>query len=102
MHVALVDSQGNVLASGASPGEGASVNEAIANFVPPAPGTYYALVTGAAAAAYNLVVTRDAVVSAGNNVAFASAEDITGTSGALGAIVSSASRELVFDQSTGE
>ncbi len=76
--------------SGASPGAGASVNEAIANFVPPAPGTYYALVTGAAGAAYNLVVTRDAVFSAGNNVAFASAEDITATSGALGAIVSSA------------
>ncbi len=91
VHVSLIDSQGNVLATGSSPGVGSSVNESIAGLVPLTTGTYYALVTGSAGAAYNLVVTRDSVLGLGNNTTFASAESMTGTSGALGAITPSAS-----------
>ncbi len=91
VHVSLLDSQGNVVTAGSSPGAGASVNESIAGFVPSTTGTYYALVTGAAGAAYNVVVTRDCVLGLGNNTTFASAQTMTGTSGALGAITPSAS-----------
>jgi hypothetical protein len=91
VHVALFDSQGNSLAAGASPGAGASVNEAIANFVASTSGSYYALVTGAPGAAYSLVVTRDAAFGLGNDVSFATAQDITGDKGALGDIVTSTS-----------
>jgi methionine-rich copper-binding protein CopC len=89
VHVTLLDSQGNPLAAGSSPGAGANVNEAIANFVAPTPGTYYALVTGAPGAAYSLVVTRDAAFGIGNNVSFAAAQDISADKGALGDIVTS-------------
>ena len=91
VHVSLIDSQGNVLATGSSPGAGSSVNESIAGFVPSTTGAYYALVTGSAGAAYNLIVTRDSVLGLGNNTAFSSAESMTGTGGAIGAITPSSS-----------
>ena len=89
VHVALVDGQGRPLAAGSSPGSGSPIAEAINNFSAP-PGTYYALVTGAPGAAYSLTVTRDAALAAGNNVSFATAQDMTASPGALGAITASA------------
>ncbi|HKD37938.1 MAG TPA: dockerin type I domain-containing protein, partial [Pirellulales bacterium] len=89
VHVTLLDGGGNVVAAGSSPGSGSSIAEAINNFSGPA-GTYYVLVTGAPGAAYSLTVTRNAALAAGNNVSFATAQDITATRGALGAITLSA------------
>ncbi|HEV3416877.1 MAG TPA: dockerin type I domain-containing protein [Pirellulales bacterium] len=89
VHVTLLDSQGNTLAAGASPGAGAIVNEAIANFAAATSGTYYALITGAPGAAYSLVVTRSAALGLGNNTSFAAAQDISGDKGALGDILTS-------------
>jgi hypothetical protein len=85
VHVTLVDSSGNTLAAGSPPGSGSPIAEAINNVSAP-PGTYYALVTGAPGAAYSLTVTRDAALAAGNNASFSTAEDITATKVALGAI----------------
>ena len=90
VHISLVDSQGNPLAAGSSPGGGSPLSEAINDFAAPA-GTYYALVTGAPGAAYSLTVTRNAAFAAGNNVSFATAQDVAGARGALGAISTAAS-----------
>ena len=49
------------------------------------------LVTGAPGAAYSLTVTRNAAFAAGNNVSFATAQDVTAARGTLGAITSAAS-----------
>ncbi|HEV3417066.1 MAG TPA: dockerin type I domain-containing protein, partial [Pirellulales bacterium] len=85
--VSLQDSQGNTLATGMSPGSGSNVNSAIDNFVAPAAGTYYAVVTGTTGAAYSLVVNRDADFDTEVNGSFSSAQNISGTKGVLGDIL---------------
>jgi hypothetical protein len=91
--VALENSQGTTLASGVSPGSGASVNSIIDNFVAPAVGTYYAVVTGTTGASYSLVVTRDADFGAETNGSFSTAENIASSKGALGDVLASGTTE---------
>ena len=80
---------GNALASGASPGSGSNVSSAINNFVAPSAGTYYAVVTGPSGASYSLVVNRGADFDTEVNGSFATAQNISGTSGVLGDILAS-------------
>ncbi|HKD36801.1 MAG TPA: dockerin type I domain-containing protein, partial [Pirellulales bacterium] len=91
--VALENSQGTTLASGASPGSGASVNSIIDNFVAPSAGTYYAVVTGATGASYSLVVTRDSDFGTETNGSSSTAENIDSSKGALGDILASGTTE---------
>ena len=72
------------------PGTGATVDRIIGDYIAPTGGTYYALVTGPAGSVYRLVVTRGAAFGAGDNVSFATAEEISGTAGALGAVTTAA------------
>ncbi len=87
--VTLENSAGTVLATGASPGSGSNVSSAINNFVAPAAGTYYAVVTGPSGATYGLVVTRGADFDTEVNGSFATAQNISGTNGVLGDILAS-------------
>ncbi len=89
VNVSLEDAQGNVLATGSPPGNGSAVSSSINNFVAPAAGTYFAVVTGAAGAAYSLVVNRDADFDLESSSGFATAQDISGTQGVLGDILAS-------------
>lgn len=91
--VALENSQGTTLASGASPGTGASVNSIIDNYVVATAGTYYAVVTGTTGASYSLVVTRDSDFGAQTNGSFSTAENIGSSKGALGAILAAGTTE---------
>ena len=88
-NVSLEGAQGNVLATGAPPGNGSAVSSSINNFVAPAAGTYYAVVTGVAGAAYSLVVNRDADFGLESSGGFATAQAISGTQGVLGDILAS-------------
>ncbi len=87
--VTLENSAGTVLATGASPGSGSNVSSAINNFVAPAAGTYYAVVTGPTGSTYGLVVTRGADFDTEVNGSFATAQNISGTGGVLGDILAS-------------
>jgi hypothetical protein len=91
--VALENAQGATLASGTSPGSGASVNSIIDNFVAPSAGTYYAVVTGTTGSAYTLVVTRDADFGDQANGSFSTAENLGSSNGALGAILAAGTTE---------
>ena len=64
-------------------------SRAISAFTAPAIGTYYVVVSCTPAATYNLVVTRDAAFDTPPNNTFATAEDVTGTQGTVGAITPS-------------
>jgi hypothetical protein len=83
INVDLLDSGGNVLASGV--GGATNLDEVISNFAVAAAGTYYARVTGGSNIPYNLVVDRNAAFDTEPNATFAQAQDLTGTQGALGA-----------------
>jgi subtilisin family serine protease len=79
----LQDAAGAVLAAG-TPGP-SNVDLAVRNFVAPADGTYCARFFGVGInRSYTLVVTRNAAFDLHPNNSFATAEDITGTAGALG------------------
>ncbi len=82
--VTLQNAQGQTLAVGTSPGAGSNVASAIQNFIAPAAGTYYAVVTGSGGTAYSLVANRGAAFDTELNGSFATAQDISGTSGVLG------------------
>src|SRR5262249_37409081 len=58
INVQIQDTSGNVLAEGRA--GATNLNEVVNNFVAPASGTYYAVVTGARHRDYDLVVTRAA------------------------------------------
>ena len=80
--VELLDSTGNVLASGAGAD---NVDQIINDFVAPLTGTFYARVTSNVLE-YTLVVTRDAVFDAESNDSLTGSQDL-GTGGvALGAL----------------
>ena len=79
----LQDASGTVLTSGA--GGAINLDQSIQNFVAPVAGTYYAVITGASVTQYNLVVTRGAAFEKEPNNSLATAQDISGTLGALGA-----------------
>ena len=82
--VTLLNAQGQTLAFGNSPGAGANVSSAIQNFVAPAAGTYYAVVSGPSGTTYSLVVNRGAAFDTELNGSFSTAQAISGTSGVLG------------------
>jgi len=63
-----------------------------------AAGTYYARVTGSATASYNLFVTRNAVFDAEGNNTLSTAQDVTGTQGALGDFQVSASTSSTLNR----
>jgi hypothetical protein len=82
----LQDGNGNVLATGT--GGSTNVTSEINNFQVANAGTYYAVVTTpGGGGAYNLVVTRGAAFDTHPNQSSATAQDITGATGVLGAIM---------------
>jgi hypothetical protein len=86
----LLDANGNVLQT-ATAGP-SNLNLAISDFIAPADGTYYARFTSVGLPrGVDLVVTRGADFDTHPNGTFATAQDITGTVGALGAIVATGS-----------
>src|SRR5262249_54911692 len=81
----LLDANGAVLQT-ATPAP-TNLDLAISDFVVPADGTYFARLTGAGVPrTFNLVVMRGADFDTHPNGTFATAQDVTGTVGALGAI----------------
>jgi hypothetical protein len=89
INVALLNSSGTALASGTA--MDTDVDGAIENFTATTAGTYYAEVTGNAAdITYVLVVTRGADFGLEANSTEATAQNISGTVGVLGAIEASA------------
>jgi methionine-rich copper-binding protein CopC len=81
----LEDADGNSLGT---VGTGTNLDKVIHNVVAPATRTYFARVSNPnlAAVDYNLVVTRNADFDTHPNQSFVTAQDITGTAGALGNI----------------
>jgi hypothetical protein len=78
----LRNSSDVVIATGV--GGSTNVTSEINNFQAPTAGTYYVTITGGGA--YNLVVTRGAAFDTHPNQSMATAQDITGASGVVGAI----------------
>ncbi len=87
--VSLENAQGTVLASGSSPGNGATVNSLLSDYVATTAGTYYAVVTGTTGASYTLIVNRDADFGAETNGSFSAAQTLGSGHGVLGAILAS-------------
>lgn len=84
VRVELQDAAGNVVATGTT---GATNFARGLTFTAPAAGTYYARVFGTVpTATYTLVATRDAAFDREGNGTPATAQNLNGTSGALGAI----------------
>ncbi len=87
VNVSLLNSSGTTLASGSSRTD---VTGGIENFTASTSGTYVAAVTGSVAdIVYILVVTRSADFDFKGNSTQATAQNISGTAGVLGAITSS-------------
>ncbi len=84
----LVGTDGTtVLANGVS--GATNVGRMVSNFSVPTSGTYFARVTGAPPAPYNLVVAKNAMIEAENNQSFAGAQLMTGSPSIVGAITTS-------------
>jgi hypothetical protein len=85
-HVAIVDGNGNVPATGTT--GATNVDEAIANFSAPADGTYYARISGTGSGRdYTLTVNRGSTFNLDPNTEQSQAQDINSTTGVLGALV---------------
>jgi hypothetical protein len=91
--LALQDAAGRVVATGV--GGATNVDQVIANFTAAA-GTYYAVVSGGPAD-YNLVVARNAAFDTEPNNTPGTAEDISGTNGALGAVAGGPSGTITLN-----
>jgi murein DD-endopeptidase MepM/ murein hydrolase activator NlpD len=91
--LAIQDANGNILATGVA--GAANLDSAITGFVAPSTGTYYLVVSGTTAATYSLVVTRDATFDTKSNTSFFTAQDLTGTTGSLGALTQSTPPNVV-------
>jgi hypothetical protein len=86
----LLGPDGTVLQTGAAGPTNLSL--VLSDFIAPVTGTYYALLTGAGIPrSFDMVITRGADFDTHPNGSFATAQDITGTVGALGAIVATGS-----------
>ncbi len=81
--ISLLSPAGVVLASGVT--GPTNLAQAISSFTIPAGGTYYFLVTGQAAASYDVLITRNAAFSLLPNGTFATAQNVGGTHVVLGA-----------------
>jgi hypothetical protein len=87
--IAIQDAHGNTLATGVA--GAANLDEQISGFVAPAAGTYYLVVSAAATnATYDLVISRGAAFGTKPNATFATAQNVTGVQGAVGALTSAA------------
>ena len=80
--ITIVDANGDVLASGVS--GPTNVSQAIEDFVAPSTGTYYVEITGDAGLQYSVVVTRGADFTLQPHNSISTAQNLTGTGGALG------------------
>jgi len=96
--IKLTDAAGTVLASGAA---GLLVERVIDGVTAPADGTYFLHFTGTGApASYTMLASVNAGIETGQTASPATAQDLTGTSGVLGAIENSAvGRAFGFDES---
>lgn len=93
VNVALVNAGGMTLATGvAGP---TNLDKVISNFAVPTAGTYYLKVTGSQNTDYSLTLTKDAVFDAETNNTQATAQEATGSQGALGHVVSGAGGSLL-------
>jgi hypothetical protein len=92
LQLQLLDSSGTVLKTGSA---ASNLNAVINNFVAPATGTYYARFTGIGSTAYDLVVTRNAAFDTGVHDTLATAQDFSGTAGALGYLASTSAGAVV-------
>ena len=84
--ISLLSPAGVALASGAT--GPTNVNQAISGISIPTTGKYYLLVTGEAAASYNMIVTRNAAFDTHPNSTLATAQSISGTSAVVGYVSS--------------
>jgi hypothetical protein len=82
--MALEDARGFMLATTLNGGSNA--DEVISNYIAPATGLYYLHIDRGSSTGYGLVVTRNAAFDPKTNASFAAAQDLTGSSGALGAL----------------
>jgi hypothetical protein len=97
--VELVDGHGSVLAAGVA--GATNLSNVISNFdFVLNPGTYYARVTGDAGLPYSLVVTRKAAFDTEPNNSSATAQNIDGLPGVLGAISQAAGNSVVPNVTT--
>jgi hypothetical protein len=95
-NVFLESAGGTVLASGV--GGPTNVDRVISNQVLTTPGTYYVRVSGAAAATYSLVVTRNTAFETESNDTFATAQSLGGVQGVLGDLASASVTLNAVDQ----
>jgi hypothetical protein len=87
--IALLNSGGKTLATGTA--GAADLDQQISNFVAATAGTYYIMVSDSTTnATCDLVVTRAGAFDAKLNATMATAQDVTGTRGAVGALTSTA------------
>ena len=68
----------------------------IGNFIVPSLGVYFVRVTGTAAAAYSLTVTRNAAFDTEANDTFAAAQNLGGNQGALGHVGGASANSLTL------
>ncbi len=94
--ISLLSPAGVALASGAT--GPTNLSQVISGFSIPAGGTYYLLVTGQAAATYDVVVTRNAAFDTHPNSSFATAQSTTGTNEVFGAIAGGGVTTLTFGE----
>ncbi len=100
MQITLVDANGDVLATGV--GGATNVSQSIEDFVAPSAGTYYVEITGDAGVQYSLVVTRNATFSIQPHNSISTAENVTGTNGALGDLAKPSSPLYTLDDQQGD
>jgi hypothetical protein len=87
--ISIQNSSGTTLARGVA--GAANLDQEISNFTAPAAGTYYVVVSdGVTNATYNLTIIRDAAFDAQSNGSVGAAQDLTGTHGVVGSLVSTA------------
>lgn len=82
--VELLNSGGSVIATGVT--GATNLASVISNFTTPVAGTYFVRVTGSSNIPYDVVVTKDAAFDTEDNNTAATAQNLTGTTGAFGAI----------------
>ncbi len=83
--VSFKDAEGNMLASGTT--LNTDVGQMIENFAAVGAGEYFAVVSGDDGTPYTLVVDRNSDFDAKKGIDFATAQNISGTAGVLGAIL---------------
>ncbi len=100
VQVTLVDGNGDVLATGV--GGSTNVTQSIQDFVAPSGGTYYVEITGDPGVQYSLAVTRGASFSIQPHNTYSTAENLTGTNGALGYLAPPVAPLYTLDDQQGD